>query len=358
VAVTVVLQGAAVDRCTVRVSPLAELCACLHAFNEHSHHPDSRAWAGAVRAEITPALLAECQTWAPLWGSRRAQFMFPSDASGECGLDEEMSAIERLPTAVFVAMSALPIVDSDWSIAFHRLLEDRADRRTFTEHARRLSPGRLELAELLLGDPEEFRRQLLTFLRRFRRRVFEPEWRRVLPMLREEADRRRRELRRDGLAVIARVTATATEAHHPHRVVFDKLYPAKARLVDDPCVLLPSAHAGPHVTIKHARGFPIAIQYAVKPTQETPFDAVDRRVRALSDPSRVRICRAILRGRHTTVDLAHYIGMAEPQVSRHLRRLREAGLVRASREGRMVFYELDAEALKRIGLDFYDALWR
>jgi hypothetical protein len=129
VAVTVVLQGAAVDRCTVRVSPLAELCACLHAFNEHSHHPDSRAWAGAVRAEITPALLAECQTWAPLWGSRRAQFMFPSDASGECGLDEEMSAIERLPTAVFVAMSALPIVDSDWSIAFHRLLEDRADRR-------------------------------------------------------------------------------------------------------------------------------------------------------------------------------------------------------------------------------------
>lgn len=180
----------------------------------------------------------------------------------------------------------------------------------------------------------------------------------MLPMLCEEADRRRRELRRDGLAVIARVTSTAKEEHHPHRVVFDKLYPAQARLTDDPCVLLPSAHAGPHVTIKHARGFPIAIQYAVKPTQATPFEAVDRRVRALSDPSRVRICRAILRGRHTTVDLAHYIGMTEPQVSRHLRRLREAGLVRASREGRMVFYELDAEALKRIGQDFYAALWR
>jgi len=358
VAVTVVLQGADADRCSVRVSPLAELCACLHAFNAPNHHPDSRAWAGAVRAEITPTLLAECRAWAPLWGSRRAQFMFPSDASGECGLDEEMSAIERLPAGEFVAMAALPIVDSDWSIDFDRLLTDRTARRTFTEHARRLSPERLQLAELLLGDPAEFHRQLLTFLRRFCGRVFEPEWHRVLPMLCEEADRRRRELRRDGLAVIARVTSTAKEEHHPHRVVFDKLYPAQARLTDAPCVLLPSAHAGPHVTIKHARGFPIAIQYAVKPTQATPFEAVDRRVKALSDPSRVRICRAILRGRHTTVDLAHYIGMTEPQVSRHLRRLREAGLVRASREGRMVFYELDAEALKRIGQDFYAALWR
>jgi DNA-binding transcriptional ArsR family regulator len=174
-------------------------------------------------------------------------------------------------------------------------------------------------------------------------------------MLREDADRRRRELRRDGLAAIAHVTPTAKEAQRPHRVVFDKLYSATARLRDAPCVLLPSAHSGPHV---HQRGLPISIQYAVNRTQETPFDIVERRIRALNNPCRVRICRTIPRGRQTTLDLARYLEMAQPQVSRHLRRLREAGLVRTVREGRMVFYELETETLTRIGQDFYEALWR
>ena len=58
------------------------------------------------------------------------------------------------------------------------------------------------------------------------------------------------------------------------------------------------------------------------------------------------------------MDLAHYTGMPEPQVSRHLRRLREAGPVRTSREGRMVYYELETDAPRRIGEDVYDALWR
>lgn len=269
-------------------------------------------------------------------GILAARFMFLCDLTGhgrtDPGLDEEIAAI----------------VDG-------KTLDDPA---TFLERARRMTPDRLRLARRLRDAPDELRRRLVAFLWRFGARVFEPEWRRVRPALREETDRRRLELRRDGLGVIARVTPTAKEAHDPHRVVFDKLYEASARLRDDPCVLLPSVHAGPHVTIKHVRGLPITVQYTIGSTPQTSFEAVDRRIRALSAPSRVRICREVLRGRRTTVDLAHYTGMPEPQVSRHLRRLREAGLVRTSREGRMVYYELETDALRRIGEDVCDALWR
>ncbi len=348
-----VLSGSTADRCAVRVSPLAELCACLHALNDHGHHPDSRSFARSARAALSHDLDAEMREWAPMWGSRRARFLFPFEPGpglgAERGLDAELAAVSRLALDSFAAMAAAAIVDGKTPSAV---------RATFIEQARRMSPERLALAERLVDDPEELRGRLVAFLSRFGGRVFEPEWRRVAPVLREDADRRRRELDRDGLAAIARITPTAKEAHDPHRVVFDKLYDATARLRDDPCVLLPSAHGGPHVTIKHVRGRPIAIQYPVGSRRETSFEDVDRRIRALADPSRVRICREVLRGRRTTVDLAQYTKMAEPQVSRHLRRLREAGLVRTSREGRMVYYELDAEALKSIGQDLFDALWR
>lgn len=356
-AITVILEGASTDRCTAQVSPLAELCAALHVLAAAGHHPASRDWTATV-AGRAPDLLERAAEWAPLWGSLRARYFFPLDDAGERDLPGELDAIAALPVRTFAAMSVEAIIDRDRSLAYDRVLDDPDAQAMFLEHARRFSPVRLTLATRLLDDPEKCRAGLLAFLRDFGDRVFAAEWRRVRAGLREDVERRRADLRRRGLGVIAGVTATAEERHEPHRVVFDKLYQAMARLGDDPCVLLPSAHVGPHLVIKHARGLPIVIQYAAGGTRETPFDEVNKRLRALSDPGRMLLSRALLRGRRTTVDLAQYTGMSEPQVSRHLRRLREAGLVRTSREGRLVFYELDTDAVRSIGPDLISALWR
>lgn len=50
--------------------------------------------------------------------------------------------------------------------------------------------------------------------------------------------------------------------------------------------------------------------------------------------------------------------MAPPQVSRHLRKLREAGLVLAERNGRLVYYTLDADAIRMLGVDLEMAMRR
>ena len=357
VAITVILQGATADRCAVQVSPLAELCAALHALEEAEHHPASRDWVAAARAGA-PELLAEAAGWAPLWGSLRARYFYPLDARGERTLDDELAVVGDLPPRSFAAMSVEAIIDRDRTLPYDRVLDDPDARARFLEHARRFSARRLALATRLTEDPDGCRAALLAFLRAFADRAFAVEWARVRPPLRDDAERRRRDLRRRGPGVIGEVTATAQERHGPHRVVFDKLYQAMARVGADPCLLLPSAHVGPHVVIKHAAGLPVVIQYAAGDLPETPFEEVNRRLRALSDPGRMQLSRALLRGRRTTVDLAHYTGMSEPQVSRHLRRLREAGLVRTSREGRLVFYELDADAVRAIGADLIAALWR
>lgn len=63
--------------------------------------------------------------------------------------------------------------------------------------------------------------------------------------------------------------------------------------------------------------------------------------RALGDPTRVRILDALSQGELCVCDLATLLGLTESAVSHQLRLLRAIRLVRARRDGRMVFYALD-----------------
>ncbi len=65
------------------------------------------------------------------------------------------------------------------------------------------------------------------------------------------------------------------------------------------------------------------------------------RARALGDPTRLLIALALRDGRELCVcDLAWIAGRAENLVGHHLRALRNAGLARSRRDGKIVFYEL------------------
>lgn len=75
-----------------------------------------------------------------------------------------------------------------------------------------------------------------------------------------------------------------------------------------------------------------------------PGRAADPRVgllRELADPTRLRVVdRLGHRGPATVSQLAGELEVPLPQLSNHLRRLRESGLVRARRSGRQAVYEL------------------
>ena len=63
--------------------------------------------------------------------------------------------------------------------------------------------------------------------------------------------------------------------------------------------------------------------------------------RALGDPTRVRILDALSHGELCVCDLAAVLSLSQSAVSHQLRLLRGLRLVRARRDGRMVFYALD-----------------
>jgi ArsR family transcriptional regulator, lead/cadmium/zinc/bismuth-responsive transcriptional repressor len=70
-------------------------------------------------------------------------------------------------------------------------------------------------------------------------------------------------------------------------------------------------------------------------------DRLAETFRALGDPTRVRILDALSRDELCVCDVATLIGTSESAVSHQLRLLRNLRLVRARRDGRMMFYSLD-----------------
>jgi DNA-binding transcriptional ArsR family regulator len=69
---------------------------------------------------------------------------------------------------------------------------------------------------------------------------------------------------------------------------------------------------------------------------------------AVAEPRRRQIVDALAGGELPVNDLARTLGLAQPQVSKHLRVLREVGAVDVRDEGRQRLYRLNGHALKPI----------
>jgi ArsR family transcriptional regulator len=60
----------------------------------------------------------------------------------------------------------------------------------------------------------------------------------------------------------------------------------------------------------------------------------------LADPKRILLLYALAEGALNVGELSEQLHLPQPTVSRHLKQLRERGLVRASRQGTAVFYTI------------------
>ena len=69
---------------------------------------------------------------------------------------------------------------------------------------------------------------------------------------------------------------------------------------------------------------------------------------AIAEPRRRQILDALAGGEHSVTELVRKLGLAQPQVSKHLRVLREVGVVDVRADGRLHLYSVNGRALKPI----------
>ena len=83
------------------------------------------------------------------------------------------------------------------------------------------------------------------------------------------------------------------------------------------------------------------------PTEQS-FRLIAKRLKAIADPSRLAILHVLFDGEKNVTELVGMTGLTQANVSKHLRILREEGLVSCRRDHRRIFYYLANELHKDI----------
>ena len=77
---------------------------------------------------------------------------------------------------------------------------------------------------------------------------------------------------------------------------------------------------------------------------------IQQTLKALSDPVRREILEMLKGGRLSAGEIGEKFPISGAAVSKHLSVLREADLIRDSREGKYIYYELNASVLEEVML--------
>src|SRR4051812_46921920 len=84
--------------------------------------------------------------------------------------------------------------------------------------------------------------------------------------------------------------------------------------------------------------------------------SADPMFRAFADPTRRAMLEYLLGRPHNVNELADKFDVTRPAISKHLRILKEARVVRERRDGRNRIYELNSDGLKALR-EYFDQFW-
>ena len=73
-------------------------------------------------------------------------------------------------------------------------------------------------------------------------------------------------------------------------------------------------------------------------------------LKALADPTRREILNLLKSGKRSAGEISYHFDITAAAISRHLSVLKEADLIEDTREGKYIFYELNASVLEEIML--------
>jgi DNA-binding transcriptional ArsR family regulator len=311
-------------------------------------HAVQHPWIRAMRT-VSPALKREIRAFAFLYADAFPDCFTPTRSN--MSFEEQLDAIRALDDAEAAHELARPIFFY-WepSAGGPERLADPAVRDGALNFARQTAgEAGVELAAAAFDDPGGLRDRLVALLERYWEEAFAVEWARIEPRLRdavaEDADRviaggplalleGLPELRRDGDTIVRR-------SGHDHLV---EISPA------NPLLLIPSAYVWPHVRVNCDPPWPLVVLYAAPfVMREVARDelpgALVQTLRAVGDETRLRILKLVAERPRPTEELAPLVSLSEPALSRQLRILSEAGLVRPQRNGYYVLYALEREAV-------------
>jgi DNA-binding transcriptional ArsR family regulator len=333
-------------------SPLLETVLSLHVLAEPKHHALQHGWVRAMR-KLPAGLRREIGDLSFLYRWTLPNAVLPSAATPYEEFQDELGRLR----GDAVALDLLRTLHDHGGRGRRRLLADAGVRAAALKRAGTLGRGAQRAARLLFDDPPAFVERFAQLLEGYWAAAFADEWRRLEPRLAESVAAAGRQIAAEGmypflvgLAPQLRVETAAgrfgLDVPHDHRVPLDS-----AR----PLLLVPSFFVWPHVRVNCDPPWPLALVYRAPHLTEAFRTAAApelvRGLRALGDPTRLRMLQQIARRPRSTQELARLVGLSEAGTSKQLRALAAAGILETRREGYYVVYSLVGDAVEGLADD-------
>jgi len=333
-------------------SPLYEAVLSLHVLAEPKHHALQHRWVRAMRA-LPASLRREIAALAFLYRWTLPDCVLPNATSGYDSFEVELERLRHIRIDIVAFDLLRPIYDHGGGVrpARRRILSSPDVRARALRSAAAVGPASRRAAALIFDDPHKLVERFTSLLEAYWAHGFGAEWARIEPQLAESVELAGRQIASDGmgaflltLAPQLRVDAGARsfglDIPHDHRV------PINAQ---NPLLLVPSVYVWPHVRVNCDPPWPLAVVYraphVVKGLQRSTPPELVRLLKALGDPTRLRILELLAKQPRSTQELAPLAGLTDAGTSKQLRVLASVGLLSAKREGYYVVYSLEPEKL-------------
>ena len=339
-------------------SPLLEAVLSLHVLAEPKHHALQHEWVRAMRA-LPASLRREIASLSFVYRWTIPDCVLPAANTGYEAFEEELARLRRLRIDVVAFDLLRPLYDHGGGArpARKRLLASRDVRALALKRAGALGPAQQRAAALLFDDPGRLVNRFTALLEAYWEEAFAAEWAGLEPLLAAGVNASGGQIARDGmhsflLSLVPQLRVDSggrsfgLDVPHEHRVQLRR---------DNPLLLVPSVFVWPHVRVNCDPPWPLAVIYRAPHLVEnlgraTPPQLVQL-LKALADPTRLRILELLAKQPRSTQELAPLVGLTDAGASKQLRTLAAAGLLTTRREGYYVVYSLQPEKLATLSAD-------
>jgi len=215
----------------------------------------------------------------------------------------------------------------------------------------------------LSGNTPAFRERLMGFLGRYWEEVFAAEFQRLEPWFLADITEKAHTLRTSGALALLSQLSDRIVSHQEEGELL--IYKQMDATVDgaglESVTITPTYFGSPHLILsiepEHFLLWYDVVASGSRGRPETPPARLTSLLTAIGDEVRLSTLKLVAQKRRSTQELAQILNITPPSVSRHLRVLKEAGLLTSEREGYYVFYSLVPEELLALGrhlADFVD----
>lgn len=331
----------------IEYSPFLEMVASLHVLMNPEHHLARLSWAQEARSHLSSALIPSLDylgqasnDWLNLYDLHVLGHFHEN--SVEEGIEKLQAVNEQL--FVYCLLGC--------AVSEEKISQILQGNQTY--------PSEFTQPQLdFMHKPTAFKQKMVDALFNYHRNFFAPELRRVEPWLIRFVHNFKEHLAKNPVATM--------ESIHPRLIIRDqeiqflKAHTWRFFYTDIAKILIqPSTFISPHLLLGSYLSI-ISIGHHVpvpgfEQTDAMPADLLAT-MKALSDETRMRILRQLFYHPYCTQQLADMYSLAEATVSKHLRILTEAGLVRSERRGNFVFYSGNKEKIQMVRVDldqFFD----